>query len=567
VKSKRKDSNKINYKKLISLPLIYGLLFYGLVTVLTHFNIVNGQGKLTNSTDVGLPLLREGSLDLGKTGLEMHYSFVLAKSNQTVPFKGLGQAGATPAGQPIVDQVIITSDNINGSAEVLKENQLGVYSLSTKDNTTGVKIPSSITKPSTSSLGRNESSQTTLGDLDRIVNPDKFATTESLIGSKNLNESKPVLNATGTEICQPFLHNKSITHCELDTAGSTASINSASYNLDRIGAYSGPSVKPFWTKSLDLSNAPTVIYFMDSGVNPHIDLNVIGNITFMQDLVDPINNVVVNNSADRDNHGTHVAGIAAAKDNSIGTIGVAPGAKIFSLKVLDKDSFIRGGKQTFKNALDYIINHAIQDKIKLVNLSITLGKNDKDLEKLVKKAVDKGVTFIAAAGNARPEEGGVPKDVTNSWPGSDPNVIVVGSMADSDGRCGGKGSDIKVFSNEGHDYTSYIDKDDVFSTFSNYGPKVDLVAPGENINSTDSDGKGYHLDSGTSMAAPHVTGAAALFLAAHADASPAQVKSALQNASSSLVNCDAEGHGPFIGNDPSNSHHPVLYTKTLLPPS
>jgi subtilisin family serine protease len=543
-----KDNNKTDYKKIISLFLIYGLLFYVLVNLLPHFNMVNAQGKLISNADVGL-----------------------AKSNQT--FKGLGQVGAIPAGQPIPDQYKINIENkkgLNRTADYLKENQLGVLSVNPNDNSIVIKIPPSISKPSTSGLGTNQSQPTTIGDMIRIAKPDKLATSGLPIISKSFNVSKPVSKATETEICRSFKGNRTVTGCKQDIAGELSSISSPSYNLDRIGAYDpggGSSVKPFWTRSLDLSNAPIVIYVMDSGVNPHTDLNVIGNVTFIKDLKDPINNVLVNNSEDRDNHGTHVAGIAAAKDNSIGTIGVAPGAKIFSLKVIDRSgtSWTIGGEGTFGSALDYIVNHAIKDKIKLVNLSINLGQNSTELEKKVKQAVDEGVTFIAAAGNADPGSGRPPRDVKNTWPGSDPNVIVVGSMADSDGKCGAKGNDIKVVSD--HAYTSYIDKDDGFSSFSNYGPKVDFVAPGDNINSTDSDGKGYLLESGTSMAAPHVTGAAALFLSTHPDASPARVKSALQNGSSSLLNCNADGSGPFTDKDPSKLHHPILYSKTLLPPS
>ena len=97
-------------------------------------------------------------------------------------------------------------------------------------------------------------------------------------------------------------------------------------------------------------------------------------------------------------------------------------------------------------------------------------------------------------------------------------VITVSALADLNGVPGG-----------GAAPTCRTDVDDTFADFSNYGADVDIIAPGVCINSTWKGG-GYNTISGTSMATPHVSGAAALYKANNPSASPAQVKSALQNA-------------------------------------
>ena len=114
------------------------------------------------------------------------------------------------------------------------------------------------------------------------------------------------------------------------------------------------------------------------------------------------------------------------------------------------------------------------------------------------------MTYAVAAGN----DG---KDAVGTSPANHPDVITVSAIADSDGKCGGVGT------------TGSFGKDDYFASFSNYGSKIDIAAPGVNIYSTFK-GSSYATESGTSMATPHVTGAAALYKSTHSNASPAEVK-------------------------------------------
>ena len=282
--------------------------------------------------------------------------------------------------------------------------------------------------------------------------------------------------------------------------------------------------------SYDLNDRNVTIAIVDSGVNPHPDLNIIGEKSCMQ------------NKETRDdlNHGTHVAGIAAAKNNSIGIVGVAPDVNIFSIKVKGIDPITKrpiGSLAEIKCAVEFINNNA--EWIDVVNLSVhaipvnfspvTISETFKDLVKTIKEAIAKNVTFIGAAGNFQ-------IDSKKMWPGMDDNIIIVGSISDSDGKCGKMGSDVKIWDHNKkppgfiiHNGQVLIDKDDSFaSSYSNVGDAVDIVAPGTNILSTSNNGS-YHINTGTSFASPYVTGAAALIISSHPEITSFEVRNLLLN--------------------------------------
>ncbi len=244
---------------------------------------------------------------------------------------------------------------------------------------------------------------------------------------------------------------------------------------------------------------------LDTGIDPnHRDLNVVGG----------RNCSTGKNYKDGHGHGTHVAGTIAAKDNSEGVVGVAPGARLWSVRVLGNSG--SGSISTVVCGIDWVAANSAT--IEVANMSLggsgsddgNCGNTNRDAEhRAICNATGRGVTFVVSAGNSS-------IDAKNQIPASYDEVITVSALADFDGVAGGVGS-----------ATCRSDSDDTFANFSNFGGDIDVIAPGVCIYST-AKGGSYTTMSGTSMASPHVAGAAALYKAANPGATPATVKSALQ---------------------------------------
>jgi subtilisin len=212
-------------------------------------------------------------------------------------------------------------------------------------------------------------------------------------------------------------------------------------------------------------------------------------------------------------HGTHVAGTIAALDNDIGVVGVAPGARLWAVRVLNNNG--SGSWASVICGVDWVTASA--GTIEVANMSLgglgddKGGCTDGGLHEAICKSVDAGVTYAVAAGNSA-------DDAKNHVPAAYDQVITVSALADFNGAPGG-----------GAAATCRSDVDDTFANFSNFGADIDLIAPGVCILSSWKGG-GYSTISGTSMASPHVAGAAALYRSTHPGASPSQVKNALQSA-------------------------------------
>jgi subtilisin len=224
--------------------------------------------------------------------------------------------------------------------------------------------------------------------------------------------------------------------------------SSVTWNVDQVG-YGDGTGKTAW--------------ILDTGIDSdHADLNVDKNRSrsFLQD----------NPSYEDDNgHGTHIGGIIGALNNKIGTLGIASGASLVGLKVLDKNG--DGKLSGLLNALAYVKSNGHAGDV--VNISIGFPEESQILEDEIRAIASKEIYFALAAGN-------------ESAPASDY----------SPARTSGKNI-----------YTiTAVDSTNAFAGFSNYGNDVvDYAAPGVNILSTFTDGR-YATLSGTSMAAPHVAG-------------------------------------------------------------
>jgi subtilisin family serine protease len=228
---------------------------------------------------------------------------------------------------------------------------------------------------------------------------------------------------------------------------------------------------------------------VDSGVDgANGDLEVVAGVDCIGGVCRP--------GGDEDDfgHGTHVAGIIGARDDGNGVVGVAPGVRIVPVKVI-------GDQPTGKISdgvagLDWVAANSAS--IEVVNLSIGGRGVSQALTDAVTNLVDRGVVVVVAAGNG---PGGFGADVRAYTPANLPDVITVSALADYDGRAGGVGSAPAGCTPAG--------RDDRLATFSNWGPGIDMAAPGVCIESLEAGG-GTKVVNGTSFAAPHVAGAAAL---------------------------------------------------------
>lgn len=205
-----------------------------------------------------------------------------------------------------------------------------------------------------------------------------------------------------------------------------------------------------------------------------------------------------------DEHGTHVAGtIAAEGNNSLGVVGVNWKAKIMPLKFL-------GANGGYTSDAIKALNYAVAEGAKISNNSWGGGGPSQALLDAIRKADASGHLFVAAAGNGGADGVGDDNDATPSYPSSydSPNVI---SVAATNNR-------------------------DALASFSNYGSSsVDLSAPGVDILST-LPGNAYGSYSGTSMATPHVTGAAALLKSSNPSLDDAQLKARILESAENKTN-------------------------------
>jgi subtilisin len=236
---------------------------------------------------------------------------------------------------------------------------------------------------------------------------------------------------------------------------------------------------------------------LDTGIDwnhPDLRPNVRGAVSF----------VPGETAMDGNSHGTHCAGTIGAVVNGAGVVGVAPEASLYGVKVLANNG---GGQYSWIIAG---INWAIQNRMNIVSMSLGGDGAPAALEQICNAAFNAGVLLIAAAGNSGPPPAG-----HVGAPGRYRSVIAV----------------------------SAIDNNNVIAPFSSRGPEVEICAPGVQVLST-LPGGGYGQKSGTSMACPHVAGAAAVVWGAHRFATNVQIWNLLGATADNLGN---PGWDPLFG--------------------
>jgi subtilisin family serine protease len=211
---------------------------------------------------------------------------------------------------------------------------------------------------------------------------------------------------------------------------------------------------------------------------------------------------------DEDQHGTHVSGTVAALRNGSGVVGVAYGCWLMPLRV----DLTTGMNQNRADAINYVASQAVlhaSSRRYVINCSWRMNGDHAGVRNAIINANSNNVVVVFAAGNANQNI-----DTTPQYPAVYSEVIAVAATDQGDRR----------------------------ATFSNFGTKVDIAAPGVNIYSTVPDNTYMFMD-GTSMASPHVAGVAALIRSKNPDLSNAQVRTILE---SSTDNIDAQNPG-FVG--------------------
>jgi subtilisin family serine protease len=297
--------------------------------------------------------------------------------------------------------------------------------------------------------------------------------------------------------------------------------------IRRVGATRSP-LTHIDTNDIAGHRANVDVAIIDTGIQrDHPDLRVVGGYDCSRPGTPVSERSWPSRWRDSHGHGTHVAGIVGALDNTRGVVGVAPGARLWSVRVFDATGFSRISWITC--GIDWVTskrdpNDSARPLIEVANMSLrddgrddgNCGYSNADIEhRAICRSVARGTTYVVAAGNDRNSAG-------NWRPASYNEVITVSAIADYDGKPGGLASaTCTAFGKR--------DGDDTFADFSNYGGDVDITAPGVCVRSTML-GSTYGTISGTSMATPHVAGGAALYLIAHPGAPPAEVRSALRSA-------------------------------------
>lgn len=280
-----------------------------------------------------------------------------------------------------------------------------------------------------------------------------------------------------------MLSDPSVSSIEEDGMISISAQNNAEWHLDRIDQRNLPLNSVYDTSG---NGAGVHVYILDTGVRyTHSDFGGRANWVY-----DNINDG--QNGNDCNGHGTHVAGIVGSA-----TYGVAKNVSIHSVRVLPCNGL--GQISDLLAGVDWVTAHKIAPAV--ANISITAPGTSPALELGITNSIASGVTYAIAAGNNT-------QDACNFTPARTPNALTVAA--------------------------SYIN--DTQTWYSNFGPCVDVFAPGTGITSLSSlNDVDINVLTGTSMSSPQVAGTAALYLGAHPTANPTAVANAIKGAATTGI--------------------------------
>lgn len=337
-------------------------------------------------------------------------------------------------------------------------------------------------------------------DQERIIVTFNESINDELLNNEGIeiHHTFPNYNAAAVtvtaEVKQQLQENHNVKAIELDAIVS-ANAQVVDWGFTEVQAAN--------THQLGFTGKGIKIGIIDSGVDrKHPDLDIAGGISFVG---------LPNEYHDDNGHGTHVAGIIAARDNDIGIIGVAPEAELYAIKVMGNDGL--GNNSDVVKGIEW----AIENKLDIINLSLTTEQKSVIMELALHNAYEKGIIIVGAAGNNEKE---FMKPVDVLYPARFPTVIAVGA----------------------------VNKNNEKTSFSYYGKSLEFVAPGKEINSTyiknPENNTRYETSSGTSMAAPFVSGIAALYKEAYPMLDNKKIRSLMQ---ADTIDLGAPGKDPLFG--------------------
>ncbi|UOR10830.1 S8 family peptidase [Halobacillus amylolyticus] len=239
------------------------------------------------------------------------------------------------------------------------------------------------------------------------------------------------------------------------------------------------------------------VAILDTGIDAsHEDLAVAGGESFVDGEPNPFN--------DGNSHGTHVAGTVAGVNNTLGVLGVAPSVSLYAVKVLNSEG--SGSYSGIAQGIEW----AISKDMDVINMSLGGSRGSNTLEQAVNNAYEQGLVVVAAAGNS----GSKGRKNTIGYPAKYASAIAVGAVDSSNTR----------------------------ASFSSVGDELEIMAPGVNILSS-IPGNAYDYYNGTSMASPHVAGAAALILADDPTLTNVQVRQVMNETATPLGESFYYGNG------------------------
>ncbi|WP_404350974.1 S8 family peptidase [Sutcliffiella horikoshii] len=262
--------------------------------------------------------------------------------------------------------------------------------------------------------------------------------------------------------------------------------------------YGVPHIKADVAHAQGVTGSGVKVAVLDTGIDAsHEDLNVVGGASFVSEEPDAL--------TDGNGHGTHVAGTIAAVNNNTGVLGVAYDVDLYAVKVLS------GAGSGTLAGIAQGIEWAIDNDMDVINMSLGGSTGSSTLKQASDNAYNRGIVVVAAAGNSGSFFGLIN---TIGYPARYDSVIAVGAVDSNNNR----------------------------ASFSSVGSQLEVMAPGVSINST-LPGNQYGELNGTSMASPHVAGAAALLLAQNPNLTNVEVRERLRSTATNLGSSFNYGYG------------------------